>query len=278
MINWPRLVVRVTLIEIKKPNIQVTCFTGMRIILLIVISVFLINCQNDKRLQAQEPPSHYIFDQLLNEYVSEIGVNYRDLQGDSSRLNDYLNILSDNAPAESWKKEEKLAYWINAYNAFTLKLIIDNYPLESITDLHPTIHIPLVNTVWHKKFFKIGGKPTSLDEIEHKILRKEFDEPRIHFAINCASISCPPLRDEAFVANILEKQLEEQAEAFINDSTRNHITPDNPKVSKIFSWFSGDFKNGQTLIDYLNRYAHVKISKGADVDYLKYDWALNDVR
>lgn len=249
----------------------------MRTIVLITSVLLFMSCEYEQRLQAQEAPSHVIFSQLLRKHVVGDAFNYKGLIQDSVKLGQYLSTISKNAPSQSWSKEEKLAYWINAYNAFTLKLIIDNYPVESITDLHPAVHIPLLNTVWHKKFFTIGGKSTSLDEIEHKILRKEFEEPRIHFAINCASISCPPLRNEAFDPSQLENQLEEQAQNFINDSERNQISATNPQVSKIFSWFSGDFKEGQTIIEFLNRYAEIEISPDADIDYLKYDWRLNDV-
>lgn len=237
----------------------------------------MLSCEMDNRLQAQEPPSHELLNQLLKDYVVEDAFNYQGLKRDSLKLNSYLKQLSSQPPSPGWSENEELAYWINAYNAFTLKLIVDNYPIKSITDLHPTIHIPVLNTVWHKKFFKIGGELTSLDEIEHQILRKKFDEPRIHFAINCASVSCPPLRNEAYVAEKLDIQLNEQARNFINDSTRNKLMTDNPEISKIFSWFSDDFKKDQNLIDYLNQYSNIKISQDADLDYLEYDWSLNDV-
>jgi hypothetical protein len=130
--------------------------------------------------------------------------------------------------------------------------------------------------VWHKKFFRIGGKEMSLDEIEHKILRKEFNEPRIHFAINCASVSCPPLRNEAYVAHKLNKQLDEQGRTFVNNPKYNKITPERVEVSQIFNWFKGDFTKEGSLIDYLNRYAKVKIKPEAKVGHMKYNWNLNE--
>jgi hypothetical protein len=205
--------------------------------------------------------------------------DYKGFISDRQKLERYLTLLSDHAPDPGrWSREERLAYWINAYNAFTVKLIIDHYPVASIQDLHPTIHVPGVNTVWHKKFFSIGGVATSLDEIEHSILRKKFDEPRIHFAINCASFSCPPLRAEAYTADKLDHQLDEMARRFINDPARNRLSADNPQVSKIFSWFSGDFTRQGTLVEYLNTYATEKIRADADIEYMDYDWSLNDVR
>lgn len=204
-------------------------------------------------------------------------IDYQGFVKDKSDLETYLRTLSNNAPdPDQWSEKEQLAYWINAYNAFTVKLIVDNYPLKSIEELHPTIHIPSVSTVWHKKFFNIGGVETSLDEIEHGILRKEFEEPRIHFAINCASFSCPPLRAEAYTAEKMEQQLEEMAYLFINDPERNNIKKDQIEISKIFQWFSEDFTRNGTLIEYLNRYAETPIHKDADIKYLPYDWALND--
>ncbi|WP_158861463.1 DUF547 domain-containing protein [Lunatibacter salilacus] len=224
------------------------------------------------------PPTHELFDALLKKHVSSDGrVNYTGFIAEKETFQIYLDKLSNNAPdRNTWSREEQLAYWINAYNAFTIKLIIDNYPVSSIQDLKPTLNIPLVNTVWHLKFFKIGGEDASLDEIEHKILRKEFDEPRIHFAINCASFSCPPLLNEAFTAENLEAQLDKVAKGFINDPKRNKIARDKVEISKIFSWFKGDFTKNESLIEYLNRYAQIKINANAKVSHLPYDWSLNE--
>ena len=220
---------------------------------------------------------HKIWGQLLRKHVSDEGwVDYEGWQKDRKVLKSYLQILSNNPPDDSlWTIDEKLAYWINAYNAFTVELILENYPLESIADLHPAIYIPGVNTVWHKKFFKIGGVETSLDEIEHKILRAKFEEPRIHFAIVCASYSCPKLRNEAFVASRLEQQLNEQAKEFINDPLRNQLSENEIKISKIFKWFKGDFTKKGTLISYLNQYTSVNINANANIKHLDYNWDLN---
>lgn len=246
---------------------------------LLLFLLLISSCSNsqDSGL-SEEPPNHQPFTVLLSKYVIGDQVDYNGLQSDSVSLNSYLSILSNNGPSDSWTKNARLAYWINAYNAFTLKLIIDHYPVSSITDLHPAIYIPMMNTVWHQKFFKIGGIEMSLDEIEHSILRKEFNEPRIHFAINCASVSCPPLRNEAYTPDDLEEQLNEQAKQFINDSKRNRITIDEIEISKIFSWFAKDFKKEGSLINYLNKYSNTPISESADINYMYYDWSLNDVK
>ncbi|WP_370687644.1 DUF547 domain-containing protein [Fulvivirga ligni] len=243
---------------------------------LMLISVMA--CNSTARSSSAEPPSHKLWDELVKRHVDAEGlVDYKGFVKDKKQLEEYLSQVSSHAPDKAkWSKAEQLAYWINAYNAFTIKLIVDNYPVESIQDLHPTLKIPGINTVWHKKFFKIGGKESSLDEIEHDILRKEFNEPRIHFAINCASYSCPQLRNEAYTAPKIEQQLKEQAISFVNDGKRNKIEKNHVELSKIFSWFTKDFTKKGDLIDFLNQYSKVKISKDADIDYLDYDWRLNE--
>ena len=226
-----------------------------------------------KTIKASKPPLHTVWNDLLHKHVSPIGkVNYKGFVKDSVELKIYLDSLSNNPPDKNtWSNEEQLAYWINAYNAFTVKLIVSHYPVKSITDLHPKFYIPLLNTVWHIKFFSIGGIPFNLDRIEHSILRKEFDEPRIHFAIVCASVSCPPLRNEAYVAIKLNDQLNNQAKLFINDAKRNNISRDKVDISKIFSWFKGDFTKNGSLIQFLNLYSNIKISGDATIDYMEYN-------
>lgn len=224
------------------------------------------------------PPDHSVWNELLGKHVKEDGmVDYRGFIRDREKLEAYLKTISSNPPdREKWSEEEQLAYWINAYNAFTVKLIVDNYPVESIRDLGPKLKIPLIKDVWHYKFFKIGGQESSLDEIEHGILRKEFEEPRIHFAINCASFSCPPLLNEAFVPERIDKQLDQVAKSFINDPKRNKISKDKAEISSIFSWFKGDFTKNGSLIDFLNQYSKVKLSSNAKISHLDYDWSLNE--
>jgi hypothetical protein len=251
----------------------------MKIFITLMFVFSFLSCQgSDLGQKNSNPPDHQIFDELLKKHVSKDGVvNYKGFISDKEKFEKYLDLLSNNAPDRStWSNDEQLAYWINAYNAFTVKLIVDNYPVASIQDLHPKIKIPLVNTVWHIKFFKIGGEDANLDEIEHKILRKEFDEPRIHFAINCASFSCPPLLNEAFFPDKLEDQLNKVAKSFINDPKRNIIRQEKAELSQIFSWFKGDFTKKGSLIDYINQYSAVKIKSNAKISYLNYDWSLNE--
>lgn len=251
----------------------------MKKILLYLVLLLPFSCHSEPVPQGDgtTPPSHRVWDRLLKKHVDAQGmVDYEGFVRDRQQLQQYLRLLSNTAPDPiTWSEEEQLAYWINAYNAFTVELIVDNYPLESIEELHPTLNIPTINTVWHKKFFKIGGQESSLDEIEHAILRKQFEEPRIHFAIVCASYSCPPLRGEAFTAEALDRQLDEQAVRFINDPKRNKLDGNSAQLSKIFSWFEGDFTKNGSLPKFINRYAENKLVPGAKISYLEYDWKLN---
>lgn len=219
--------------------------------------------------------SHTIWNVLLKNNVSTSGsVDYKGFINQKDKLEEYLNLLSKNEPKGTWSKNEKMAYWINAYNAFTIQLIIDNYPLESIKDIAGKIY--KVNTPWDVKFIEIGEKTYDLNNIEHSILRKKFNDPRIHFAINCASVSCPNLRNEAFTSDKLDKQLEEQATKFVNDRSKNTLSNSNIELSKIFSWFKGDFTKNQTLIAFINQYSRNKIDANAKILYKSYDWKLND--
>ncbi len=192
-------------------------------------------------------------------------------------MNEYLKVLSTHHPNdEYWTDAEQLAYWINAYNAFTIKLIMDHYPVESIKDIKPGVSF--VNSVWDIKFIHIESRTYDLNNIEHGIIRKQFNEPRIHFAVNCASISCPKLQQHAYIADKLDSQLTKVAREFLADSSKNEISPDKVKISPIFNWFSGDFKKKGNLIDFLNLYSPVKINKGASIEYKDYDWRINDVK
>ena len=250
----------------------------VKVNLFCVIFSMLIGCSTNSRQIVDTSPSHEIWDNLLKLHVRDGLADYQGFIQDSVLLTSYLKLLSSNAPDQkAWSKNEQLAYWINAYNAFTVKLIMDHYPTNSIRDLK-TMNIPGVSTIWHRKFFKIGEVDTSLDEIEHKILRKQFDEPRIHFAINCASISCPVLRAEAYSPKNIESQLYEQAVLFINDPDRNRISTNEIELSKIFSWFKSDFTNEGSLIEYINQYSKIQIDKDANLTYLNYDWRLNETK
>ena len=221
---------------------------------------------------------HSIFDKLLKKYVNEKGlVNYKGFKSDEKVLDQYLDMLSKNAPQSSWSKNEEKAYWINAYNAFTIKDVVKHYPIKSIKDIGSSIQIPFVNTPWAEKFFTIGGEKMSLDNIEHGTLRKKFEDPRIHFALVCASISCPRLRNEAYMPDKLDAQLDDQGKDFLNNPAKNKIAKDKAELSKYFDWYKGDFKeNGQSVVKWVNKYSTTDITEKTKIDYLDYNWNLNE--
>lgn len=244
----------------------------------LILGAFLFSaCAVNKVKSNSKPITHELWDTLVQTHVSPEGkVDYKGFIQDSLKLNAYLKLLSANHPNDkNWSADERLAYWINAYNAFTVKLIVNNYPIESIKDIKSGI--PFISDVWEINFFEIEGHSYNLNDIEHRIIRKRFKEPRIHSACNCASFSCPRLRNEAFTAKRLDEQLDDQMRGFINNKTKNQLDPNNPKMSKLFKWYSGDFKKtGKSVREYINQYAEVKIKKGADIDYLEYIWTLNE--
>lgn len=211
--------------------------------------------------------NHDAWDKLLRQYVSASGkVNYAGFKSNKSALDAYLKHLADNPVANDWSRNEKMAYWINAYNAFTVKLIVDNYPLSSITKLHG-------GKPWDVKWIKLGDKTYSLNNIENDILRPRYKDVRIHFAVNCAAKSCPPLLNKAWTATNLNSNFERQARQFINNASFNKIEKNKVQISKIFEWYAGDFGN---IIDYLNKYSNTKINSSAKVEYLEYNWELNN--
>lgn len=226
-----------------------------------------------------KPVSHDLWTQLLQKHVAANGtVNYRGFIADKTALNQYLQLLQDNHPNNAnWSNNEQLAYWLNAYNAFTVALITDNYPVASIKDITKGPNIPFVNSPWDIKFINIENTGYDLNNIEHGILRKQFNDPRIHFGINCASKSCPNLMQQAFTADKVNVQLDSLARAFLADTSKNKITSEEVQLSKIFSWFKGDFtKKNTPLITFLNKYAPLTIKPDAKIRFLDYDWQLNE--
>ena len=210
---------------------------------------------------------HSEWTKILQLHVSESGkVNYRAFKNNRESLKNYLDNLANHAPNKNWSNAETKAYWINAYNAYTIQLILDNYPLKSIKDL---------NDPWGQTFFKINGKMMSLNTIEHKILRP-MDDPRIHFAIVCASESCPKLLNYAYAAETLNIQLDQAARDFINDASKNSITASKITISKLFKWFKSDFTEGEAFITYLNTYSTLKINPETKINYQNYNWSLNE--
>ena len=207
---------------------------------------------------------------LLQTHVTNDGlVDYQGFVNDKTKLLKLTNILSENTPNSSWTENQKKAYLINAYNAFTIQLILENYPVESIRNIGGAL-----SNVFKKDFIKFNGDMISLDDIEKGMLLP-IGDARVHFAVNCASFSCPKLLNKAYEPEILDQQLEESARYFVN-SDLNSISKGQAQLSKIFKWYKSDFENeNESLIDFINKYSEVKLLSDADIDYLDYNWNLN---
>jgi Protein of unknown function, DUF547 len=221
---------------------------------------------------------HSILDSVLKARVSEGRVDYAALSKDP-RLDDYLAKLEMADPAGLATRDERLAFWINAYNAYTLKLIVAHYPLKSIRDVpHAGLDSP-----WDIPVAKVGGRVLTLNHIEHVILRKELAEPRIHYAVVCAAVSCPPLRAEAYVAERLDQQIGEQARLFLTKENRFLLKEKRAELSQIFNWFAADFGGKpeailRSLAPYLDEPIKAALASEAaqwTVVHREYDWALN---
>lgn len=222
-----------------------------------------------------ESYDHAPLNELLAAHVRGGGVDYDGLAADKAKLDAYLAPAAHFA-AGALPDDEAMAFWINMYNAWTLKLILTTYPeLSSIKELGTFFSSP-----WDKKFVVIGGKTLSLGEIEHKILREQFKDPRIHFAINCASKSCPPLLPEAYRGETLSAQLDGATRAFINQEANTRLQGGKLTVSRIFKWYKKDFDND--IPGYVGRYATGPLKEAlektkapVEVTFMKYDWSLN---
>lgn len=214
---------------------------------------------------ALKGPDHSAWTALLGRHVSPQGrVDYDGIRKDMGSLDAYLAQLATAVPGAQWDTKESLAYWINAYNAFTIKLILDNWPVKSIRE---------IDEPWDTKFITLAGDRYSLNEIENEIIRPQFEEPRIHFALVCAAVSCPPLAREAYVAGRLDAQLEQRTRAFINNETFNVTQEEVVRISSLFDWYAADFGD---VTAFLNRYLQPDIPPKKELYYLEYDWSLND--
>jgi hypothetical protein len=233
--------------------------------------------------------SHKAWDALLRKNVVVLDggkaaqVRYAAMAQDRAALAAYLDSLASVGQAEfgRWTRAQQMAFLINAYNAHTVEKVLTRYPkLGSIWDFGRIFGNPFKD-----RFFKLFGRAFSLDDIEHENLRRQNRDPRVHYALNCASISCPMLREEAYVAERLERQLEEQAVRFLGDRSRNRFAAGKLEVSKIFDWYAEDFEPRPA---YFSRYAKLLadeppaqklIAEGkAPLGFLDYDWSLNDFR
>ncbi len=218
---------------------------------------------------------HSIFGELLATHVKQGVVNYAGFKTEEEKLDRYLNVLANTDP-DALGREEQFAFYINAYNAWTIKLILSGYPgVKSIKELGSPFQSP-----WKKEIVTIHGKKSSLDDIEHNILRPRFKDPRVHFAINCASKSCPPLISEPYRGSVLNTQLDQVTRDFLNTPGNYRLEGDTLWVSSIFKWFAGDFNDDPA--GFHQTFATGELKQGLDekqgrlkVRYLDYDWSLN---
>jgi uncharacterized protein DUF547 len=229
-----------------------------------------------------------LYSSLLQKYVQQGKVNYKELCKNPD-LAKYISTLEASNPEDISDNKNRLAFWINAYNAYTLKVICDHYPVKSINDLHSgglTLGSVFKTTIWDKEILVLNHKNTSLNNIEHKIIRPEFKDFRIHFALVCAAKSCPPLRSEAYKGPTLDQQLDDQAKLFLSDASKNHfdIAAQKASISKIFDWYQKDFGNNKSeMLLAISKYLPDQIRKSIQsapdkwqVDYTNYDWSLNE--
>lgn len=228
-------------------------------------------------------PEHAAWTALLRRFVRDGLVDYRGLAAEGAAdLDAYLASLSavDETEYLTFSREARIAFWVNVYNAFTIRLVLDHYPIESIRSIGF-----LPGSAFRRRFIRMelhGGGRLSLDHVEHRILREELGEPRIHFAIVCASRSCPALRPEAYRGRDLDAQLDAATRAFLADETRNRIRPGDVRLSAIFRWFREDFEKAAGSVPaFVARFADGPAAAAlrdpdVRVRYLDYDWSLNE--
>ncbi len=220
---------------------------------------------------------------VLHRFVVDGRVNYAGLKADRVSLDGYLSEVAAVSLREfqSWNANQQLAFLINLYNAETLQLIVDHYPVDSIKDIGGLLTKP-----WDLKCVSLFGKTVTLNTIEHNMIRKNYSEPRIHFALVCAARGCPPLRNEAYVADKLDAQLDDQAQTFLDTPEKNRIDPDHKALylSPIFKWYGDDFQKYTRGVQYFLSHYYPKAYERAlrdgayEIHYTDYDWSLNDQR
>ena len=212
-------------------------------------------------------PDHSVWSAELKKYVSADGkVNYRDWANNQAALDGYLAQLAGTQPLSNWSTNVQLAYWINVYNAYTVKLVLQHYPVQTIKDIYQ-------GNPWDKAWITLDGKTYSLNQIENEYIRQRFRDPRIHFALNCGALSCPPLLNEAYDPARLDAQLTSRTKAFIADQYQNQTAASTVRLSQLFVWYKDDFK--PDVISFLNTYLEIPIPVDAKIEYVEYDWSLN---
>lgn len=252
----------------------------MNPIRIIVSVIFLIaslpaSGEGTSPAESKAAVDHGIYAELLSKYVKKGVVDYQGFKSEEARLDQYLKTL-EKVNSGKLSRNDQFAFYANAYNAWTIKLILSGYPgIRSIKDLGSFYQSP-----WKKKIVRLDGDIVSLDHIEHDILRPRFKDARVHFAINCAAFSCPPLSSEPYIGSRLEQHLDDSTRKFINNPKSNYIKGMTLHVSKIFKWFKADFNDD--IIGFIIKYATGDFKNELEnkknvlkIKYLPYDWSLN---
>jgi hypothetical protein len=280
-------------------------FTNIRSPLVLLLALMFCFASN---VTSREKTNESVFDysnyaDVLKNFVDDKGmVDYEGLKAESDQLDSFVNDLSGvkSEEYETWTKEQKIAFWLNAYNGLTLKVIIEHYPIESSwlkSLIYPKNSIRQIDGVWDEITHNVTGKKMTLEHIEHEILRKKFNEPRIHMALVCAAMGCPPLRREPYVGSRLDSQFDDQTRIFLSDPKKFKIdtSRNSVYVSSIFKWFAEDFgeKYGDKeriagksreesavihfIAQYLSKDKQEYLLNGKyRIKYLDYDWSLNE--
>lgn len=285
----------------KKLNMKITGGAGA---VLLLLSGLVAGVPPDApassadRLPIQALPDHQAFTRVLQPHVEGSRVDYAALQEDRAALDGYLDRLRSTAPGvlADASRSDRLAFWINAYNACMLKLVVDHYPLTGRPGLlqrlrnlfagRPENSVWRIDDVFTRQHCEVAGEPRSQDEIEHEIIRPTFQEPRIHFAVNCAAMSCPRLAAEAYTGDALDAQLDRQVRAFMNDPDHFRLTDGTPPVltvNRVLDWYGDDFGGADGVRRFFSSYAEgptraLLADPDTRVEYFDYDWTLNDVR
>ncbi|MHC4756098.1 MAG: DUF547 domain-containing protein [Planctomycetota bacterium] len=272
-----------------------------RLPILIFSGFFLVTFSNIKANDANNGKFSYDdYALILKSYVDSNGmVDYKQLKTNREKLDGFIESMSRIKPKsfDKWSEKEKVAFWLNAYNALTLKAIIDNYPIKASrlkSAIYPKNSIRQIKGVWDKIKFDVMGKDITLGDIEHKILRVQFNEPRIHMAMVCAAMGCPPLLNEPYLPKKLDEQLDDQSRKFLSNPLKYKVDGNTVYLSPIFNWFKEDFvktygpkttfagyKGSKgAVLNFMSKYLEENKkwtqSKRPKIKYLKYDWSLNE--
>lgn len=249
---------------------------------LVVLTAFFANALPLGAAPSGFDHQHTLWGRVLRGFVRDARVDYAELKARPADLDAYLGALAAIAPEEfnRWTRDQRLATLLNLYNAQTLRLIADHHPVASIKSIGL-----LSGSAWKMKVVRFGSRTMSLDDLEHGLLRKEYQEPRVHFALVCGARGCPPLRGEPYVAERLDHQLNDQGRLFLADTTRNRLDPGTRTLwlSPIFDWFKSDFTTeGGTLPGFVARFLpesardQLATLKDPRIRFTEYDWGLNE--